>query len=179
MPTREKRARKLGVSLDMLTDSRGRHGNHRKGVDCPRWNDGRIISSHGYVKIRVGKEHPLADPNGYAYEHLVVWVSAGKEPPGDGQIIHHRNEKKTDNRIENLRVCNRSEHGIGHASPLSDTEIVSIREAYSSGIKNMPELSTEYNVPHQRISKIVRGEVRVSAGGPISHDDNRKKNTRR
>lgn len=51
--------------------------NRPKGPDHPRWQDGKIISSHGYVKVRVGSEHPLADPNGYAYEHLLVWVSAG------------------------------------------------------------------------------------------------------
>jgi hypothetical protein len=47
-------------------------GNHKSGPECPLWSDEKIISSHGYVKLRVGAEHPLADPNGYAYEHLVV-----------------------------------------------------------------------------------------------------------
>lgn len=64
--------------------SSGKHGKHRRGPNHPKWNTAKMISAEGYVKIRVGKVHPLADPNGYAYEHLLVWVSAGnpRPPPG-------------------------------------------------------------------------------------------------
>lgn len=55
---------------------KGFHKNHRKGPSHPRWNSGKILSSDGYVKVRVGVDHQLADGNGYAYEHLVVWVSS-------------------------------------------------------------------------------------------------------
>jgi hypothetical protein len=66
------------------------------------------------VKVRVGKGHPLADPNGYAYEHLVVWCAAGRPRPGDGETLHHRNEAKTDNRIGNLELLTRSAHNAHH-----------------------------------------------------------------
>ena len=95
MPTRQQRAEALGIPVDELPDGRGRHGKHRKGSEHYRWNDKRILSEHGYSKIRVGIEHPLADPNGYAYEHLMVWVSAGKPRPGPGELLHHRNHDKT------------------------------------------------------------------------------------
>lgn len=93
---------------------RGKHGNHRRGADHPRWNGKRIISSHGYVKVRVGRGHPLADPNGYAYEHLIVWVAAGNELPSSSEIIHHCNDDKTDNRLENLQLLTRAEHNRLH-----------------------------------------------------------------
>ena len=73
-----------------------------------------MLSSHGYVKVRVGREHPLADPNGYAYEHLLVWVAAGRSRPGHGELLHHRNEDKTDNRIENLELVTRAQHNAIH-----------------------------------------------------------------
>jgi len=85
-------------------DTRGRHGNHRKGSKHPRWNVARILSSHGYVKVRVGGEHRLADPNGYAYEHLLVWVSAGNKVLLSGEILHHKNSDQTDNRLANLEL---------------------------------------------------------------------------
>ena len=79
-----------------------------------RWNNGKIVSSHGYVKTRVGKEHPLADPNGYAYEHLVVWVSAGRPKPLSGYLLHHKNEVQSDNRLENLELKRRGDHNSEH-----------------------------------------------------------------
>lgn len=84
------------------------------GADHPRWNDGRMISSHSYVKVRVGVEHPLADPNGYAYEHLLVWVSAGNAPPPPGHLLHHVSEDKTDNRLSNLEQISRADHNRHH-----------------------------------------------------------------
>ncbi|MBL9047882.1 MAG: HNH endonuclease [Tabrizicola sp.] len=114
MPTRERRAKKLGLPVDQLPDGRGRHGNHSRGGGHHRWNDTRILSSEGYIKVRVGADHPLADPNGYAYEHLLVWVSAGRPAPEDGELLHHQSEDKTDNRLENLRLMDRSGHGRLH-----------------------------------------------------------------
>lgn len=79
-----------------------------------RWSGKKLLSGHGYVKVRVGRAHPLADPNGYAYEHLVVWVAAGNERPARGWVLHHRNGVKTDNRIENLEVVGRGAHNAHH-----------------------------------------------------------------
>lgn len=93
---------------------RGKHGNHARGSNQGRWNNGRIIASNGYVKVRVGLGHPLADPNGYAYEHLVVWISAGNQRPKSNELIHHLNEDKTDNRLQNLSLVGRSEHARLH-----------------------------------------------------------------
>lgn len=91
----------------------GKHNNHSRGSAHHRWS-GRIESSHGYAKVRVGTGHPLADPNGYAYEHLVVWVSAGRPTPSADEVLHHKNEDRLDNRIENLELVTRSEHNKHH-----------------------------------------------------------------
>ena len=66
------------------------------------------------VKIRVGTSHPLADPNGYAYEHLIVWVSAGRSKPPSGHLLHHINEQRQDNRLDNLEKKSRGEHNNLH-----------------------------------------------------------------
>lgn len=91
--------------------AKGAHQNHMKASQHYRWNKKtKIISSHGYVKVRVGRAHPLADPNGYAYEHLLVWVGAGRSRPSKNEVLHHKNHDKTDNRIENIELNNRGRH---------------------------------------------------------------------
>jgi hypothetical protein len=146
---------------------RGKHGKHIKGPAHPRWSEEKMIADNGYVKIRVGKTHPLADPHGYAYEHEVVWASAGLPMPGPGELIHHGNEVKTDNRIENLEIKPRVAHSVKHnPNALSDHEIVAIRDAYQGG-DHTGILSKRYGVPQQYVWKIVRGKTRSSAGGPI------------
>lgn len=118
MPTRKQRARRLGIPVDQLPDGRGKnplsHVNKARGSAHYRWNRTRIVSEHGYIKTRVSADHPLADPNGYTYEHLLVWVAAGRIRPGDGQVIHHRNEDKTDNRLSNLELLTRADHALHH-----------------------------------------------------------------
>lgn len=99
--------------------ARGRHGRHLRGSDHPRWNYGRMVSEHGYVKVRVGHGHPLADPNGYAYEHALVWTAAHGPVPS-GHVLHHANGDKTDNRLSNLDLLIRKEHNRHHAAPRDD-----------------------------------------------------------
>lgn len=93
---------------------KGMHGNHPTASRQHRWKPGSRVGSTGHVKVRVGVGHPLADPNGWAYEHIVVWVSAGNQRPQRGEILHHINDDKTDNRIDNLRLMTRAEHNRLH-----------------------------------------------------------------
>jgi hypothetical protein len=72
-----------------------------------------MLSSHGYVKVRVALDHPLADPNGYAYEHDLVLFNAGVRL-APNEIAHHRNGNKQDNRVDNLKVETRPEHAEEH-----------------------------------------------------------------
>jgi len=79
-----------------------------------------MLSDHGYVKVRVGVGHPLADPNGFAYEHVLVWVSAYGPVP-QAHVIHHRNEDKTDNRLRNLELLTRGQHNHHHTPERDDS----------------------------------------------------------
>ena len=109
------RAKLLGIEPPPLPpDGRGQHGRQPRGVAHHRWNKSRIISDEGYAKVRVGVTHPLADPNGYAYEHVLVAVAALGRRLRDDEHVHHRNEVKTDNRWENLRLLTPSEHARLH-----------------------------------------------------------------
>lgn len=93
---------------------KGVQENRARASRQHRWKPGGSVASNGYVKTRVGKDHPLADPNGYAYEHLVVWCAAGRPRPPRGWLIHHKNEDKTDNRLDNLELKKRGQHNAEH-----------------------------------------------------------------
>ena len=76
----------------------------RRGAENPNWRGGRIVTQHGYVLVRVGTEHPLADVRGYAYEHRVVAEQKIGRPLEEGEQVHHINGDRQDNRPENLEV---------------------------------------------------------------------------
>lgn len=84
---------------------------------------GRSMTQHGYVLIRVGKEHHLADVRGYAYEHrLIAEASLGRRLL-EGEVVHHMNGNPSDNRPENLEVLpSIVEHRLEHRSPESNLQ---------------------------------------------------------
>lgn len=150
------------------------HHNTKKGADHHRWTEARMISSHGYVKLRVGCEHPLADANGYAYEHLLVWVSAGNPKPRRGETLHHKNENKADNRLSNIELLTRVAHSKEHHATLSDEQVRSLRERYAAG-EDGTKLAAEFGIPFQTAYKLLHGKTRRDAGGPIQQGSLRGK----
>lgn len=89
-------------------------GNTR-GAANGNWKGGRTVASNGYVLIRVGADHHLADVRGYAYEHRIVAEQKLGRRLLPGELVHHKNEIKTDNRPENIEVQpTRAHHHAEH-----------------------------------------------------------------
>lgn len=53
------------------------------------WKGGRSVASNGYVLVRVGVEHHLADVRGYAYEHRLVAEEKIGRRLRDDEHVHH------------------------------------------------------------------------------------------
>lgn len=96
----------------------------RKGPANHMWKGGRTVTSHGYVLVRVGKGHHLADVRGYAYEHRIVAEKKIGRRLRPGEEVHHINGVRSDNRPENVKVtANTAEHFVHHRKPGSNKRL--------------------------------------------------------
>ena len=85
------------------------------GATNSHWKGGRFKSPKGYISV-IQKGHPGATNQGYIFEHrLVMEKHIGRylEPK---EVVHHKNEIRDDNRLENLQLfTNHVEHDRHHA----------------------------------------------------------------
>lgn len=74
---------------------------------------GRKKNKAGYILLCI-RDHPNSDKNGYIFEHRVMAeMHCGRFLKLE-EDVHHKNEIKHDNRIENLEIISHSEHTILH-----------------------------------------------------------------
>lgn len=78
------------------------------------WKGGRSVASNGYVLVRVGSSHHLADVRGYAYEHRLVAEGKIGRRLLPSEVVHHIDGNKQNNEPDNLAVLSREEHRAEH-----------------------------------------------------------------
>jgi hypothetical protein len=68
-----------------------------------------------YELVKAPKSYPgELYRNKYCYEHHLVWWENTGEIIQDGEVIHHKNGNKRDNRFENLKKETNSKHSYKH-----------------------------------------------------------------
>lgn len=95
---------------------------HRKFLDIPACIEGadrKLDKTLGYVRVYVPM-HPEANTWGYVYEHRIVAEQTIGRRLKKGEIVHHKNGKRWDNRPENLEVMTASDHGKLHGQRPED-----------------------------------------------------------
>jgi hypothetical protein len=81
----------------------------------PNYGFGRRIRDDGYIDLwRPG--HPLARVDGYVCEHRLVLHDAGLTVP-DGFEVHHIDEDRSNNSLDNLAVLTAAAHHRLHHPP--------------------------------------------------------------
>lgn len=82
------------------------------GQTHSHWKGGRT-TINGYVALYL-PDHHLAGKTGYVLEHRKVWEDANGRQLKTGEVVHHRNGNRLDNRPENLEVLSRHAHSQLH-----------------------------------------------------------------
>ncbi len=84
----------------------------REGKGNPNFSGGKYMDDKGYIRV-LRPKHPYAN-RGYVYEHrLVMEAYLGRylEP---WETVHHINEIKIDNRLDNFFLTTPDEHSAIH-----------------------------------------------------------------
>ena len=88
-------------------------GHQNKMAVGHNFKGGQVKTVDGRMKI-LSKNHPYKDHLGYVFKHrLIMEKHLGRYLRPD-EYIHHINEVKDDDRIENLQIVTSSEHTIIH-----------------------------------------------------------------
>lgn len=73
------------------------------GSGHPLWSGGKYVGKNGYIYVHDGKGK-------YKEEHVLIAEKVLERPMRYGEVVHHINLKKQDNRNENLIICSSSYH---------------------------------------------------------------------
>lgn len=72
------------------------------------------VRKDGYISIYF-PDHPKSNKEGYIMEHDLVMECYIGRWLKDDEIVHHKNKKRNDNKIENLKLMTKSDHARFHA----------------------------------------------------------------
>ena len=84
-----------------------------KGENNGMWRGGKYYDKDGYVQILM-PEHPMAKKDGYVLEHRFIMSEYIGRLLGQAEVVHHIDEVKDNNQIENLELYEKREHDRMH-----------------------------------------------------------------
>ena len=92
------------------------------------------IGTYGYIWL-YKKSHPMSNKSGYVLEHRYIMSQHLNRILNSNEIVHHVNEKRTDNRIENFQLMSDFEHKSFHGKKHSNLKYQFNKTCISCGKK--------------------------------------------
>lgn len=143
----------------------------------PSYRGGATTTYGGYVWEFVGP-HPLANKWGFVAQHRLVGAGLAGRPLRKGEVVHHRDNVRTNNSPDNLEVMTAEAHRRHHFAELADLLRIPIDEDAlrtaldcRGSVKGAArELGIDHNVIRRRFPELCSAYQRQS---PTSIDNPR------
>lgn len=101
------------------------------------WNIKKIIKKGDYLYALV-PEHPKCTKNGYVLMHRIIMENHLNRVLNDNEVVHHLDENKHNNDINNLKLLTKKEHNLLHGKKQGRT-IVRLKCPYCNTIFEIPK----------------------------------------
>lgn len=116
----------LGIYRSSLYKGENNPNYGNRGSNNPLWKSDKKENSYGYILVRM-PEHPFANCDGFVFEHRLIAEQNlltpetsveidGKQYLRRDMVVHHIDENRKNNSVENLKIMTLQEHTTMHAS---------------------------------------------------------------
>lgn len=89
------------IFSDEINLKKGKANRGKLGSETTGWKGGKTSDGHGYILVK-RHGHPRADKQGYVKEQILIMEKKLHRYLKKSEVVHHKNRKRDDNRIENL-----------------------------------------------------------------------------
>lgn len=116
--------RMLGKTHSQETKNKIRKST--SGKNASNWKGGRFLCN-GYIAVH-SPNHPNKNISGYMMEHRLVMEKHIGRYLEKNEIVHHKNGVRTDNRLENLVLMQKSKHNTSYKAGYKEGYATALRE---------------------------------------------------
>ena len=131
------------------------------------FHKGYTISWNGYKMIYL-PIHPPCDGKGYIREHILVMEKYLGRYLTEDEIVHHIDENKLNNDINNLKLMTKYEHKCYHSSkPRKHVDLEKAKDLLLKGY-TMPQVAKHFNMSESGLRKKLKAngiELNLKRGG--------------